>query len=80
MGFITADDLDMKQQITQIGVRDFLTSLESLQRPVIVDVRSAREWSQDHLEGAIHIPLPQLLGRIGALSRKVPLTLLCGSG
>ena len=80
VGFITADDLDKKQQITQIGARDFLTSLESPRRPVILDVRSAQEWSQDHLEGAIHIPLPQLLGRIGELSRKEPLTVLCGSG
>jgi hydroxyacylglutathione hydrolase len=46
----------------------------------MLDVRSAQEWSQDHLEGAIHIALPQLLGRIGELSRKVPLTVLCGSG
>ena len=79
-GFITPDDLDEKQQITQIAARDFLTSLESPHRPVIVDVRSAQEWSQDHLEGAIHIPLPQLVSRIGELSRNVHLTVLCGSG
>jgi glyoxylase-like metal-dependent hydrolase (beta-lactamase superfamily II)/rhodanese-related sulfurtransferase len=80
IGFITPDDLDEKQQITQIGARDFLTSLESQQRPLILDVRSAQEWSQDHLEGAIHIALSQLLGRIGELSREAPLTVLCGSG
>ena len=80
VGFITPDDLDETQQITQIGARDFLASLESRQRPVILDVRSAQEWSQDHLEGAIHIPLPQLLRRIGGFSRKMPLTVLCGSG
>jgi hydroxyacylglutathione hydrolase len=66
-------------------------SLESRQRPLILDVRSAQEWSQDHLEGAIHIPLPQLLRGIGGFPRKVPLTVLtvfytcrrwvlCGSG
>jgi hydroxyacylglutathione hydrolase len=80
VGFITADDLDETQQIAQIGARDFLASLESPQRPVILDVRSAQEWSQDHLEGAIHIPLPQLLRHIGGFSRKVPLTVVCGSG
>src|SRR6516225_11465178 len=79
-GFITADDLDKKQQVSQIGARDFLTSLESPQRPVILDVRSAQEWSQDHLEGAIHIPLPQLLRCIGGFSRKAPLTVVCRSG
>jgi rhodanese-related sulfurtransferase len=80
VGFITADDLDETQQITQIGARDFLASLESRQRPVILDVRSAQEWSQDHLEGAIHIPLPQLLRRVGGFPRKLPLTVVCGSG
>lgn len=30
-GFIAADDLDEKQQIAQIGAREFLTSLESPQ-------------------------------------------------
>jgi hydroxyacylglutathione hydrolase len=34
----------------------------------------------ESLEGAIHIPLPQLAGRIGGFSRKMPLTVLCGSG
>jgi hydroxyacylglutathione hydrolase len=79
-GFITVDDLEETQQITQIGVRDFLASLESPQHLVNLDVRSAQEWSQDHLEGAIHIPLPQLLRRIGGISRKLPLTVVCGSG
>jgi len=80
VGFITTDDLDETQQITQIGARDFLASLESPQRSVILDVRSAQEWSQEHLEGAIHIPLPQLLRCIGGFSRKAPLTVVCGSG
>jgi len=79
-GFITSDDLEETQQITQIGARDFLASLESPQRLVTLDVRSAQEWSQDHLEGAIHIPLPQLLRRIGGFPRKLPLTVVCGSG
>jgi rhodanese-related sulfurtransferase len=79
-GFITADDLDERQQITQIAARDFLSSLESPQRPVVLDVRSDPEWSQDHLEGAIHVVLPQLLRRIAELSGREPLTVVCASG
>ena len=80
VGFISADDLDETLQITQMGARDFLASLESPGRPLIVDVRSAQEWSHDHLEGAVHVPLPQLLRRIGGFSRNAPVTVVCGSG
>jgi glyoxylase-like metal-dependent hydrolase (beta-lactamase superfamily II)/rhodanese-related sulfurtransferase len=80
VGFISADDLDETLQITQMGARDFLTSLESPQRPLIVDVRSAQEWSHDHLEGAVHIPLAQLLRHIGGIPRNTLLTVVCASG
>jgi glyoxylase-like metal-dependent hydrolase (beta-lactamase superfamily II)/rhodanese-related sulfurtransferase len=79
-GFISTDDLDETLQITQMGARDFLASFESSRRPHLVDVRSAQEWNHDHLEGAVHIPLPQLLRRIGGIPRNAPLTVVCGSG
>jgi hydroxyacylglutathione hydrolase len=79
-GFVTADDLDETEEISQTEAHDFLASLETPQRPVIVDVRSASEWREDHLEGSINIPLPQLLRRIGELSKEVHLTVLCGAG
>jgi hydroxyacylglutathione hydrolase len=79
-GFVSTDDLDETLQITQMGARDFLASLENRQRPLIVDVRSAQEWNHDHLEGAVHIPLPQLLRRAGGIPRNAPLTVVCASG
>jgi hydroxyacylglutathione hydrolase len=80
MGFFSADDLDETLQITQMGARDFLASLEGPQRPLVLDVRAAQEWNHDHLEGAVHVPLPQLLRRIGGISRSAPLTVVCASG
>ncbi|HXM30117.1 MAG TPA: rhodanese-like domain-containing protein, partial [Chthoniobacterales bacterium] len=56
-GFIAVDDLDETLQITQVGARDFLGSMESAQRPVTLDVRSTQEWAQDHVEGSVNIPL-----------------------
>ena len=80
VGFIAADDLDETLQITQIGARDFLGSMESPPRPVTLDVRSTQEWAQDHVEGSVNVPLPQLLRQIGRFSRTAPLTILCGTG
>jgi hydroxyacylglutathione hydrolase len=34
---------------------------------VVLDVRLAGEWRQGHLVGAVHIPLPELPGRLGEL-------------
>jgi hydroxyacylglutathione hydrolase len=80
VGFIAADDLNETLQITQIGALDFLTSMESAQRPVVLDVRSAQEWAHDHVDGSVNIPLPQLLRQIGGFSRNASLTIVCGSG
>jgi hydroxyacylglutathione hydrolase len=79
-GFLAADDLEETLQITQLGAQDFLAALDGSQRPVILDVRSAQEWYQDHLEGAVNIPLPWLLRRIGELTQNGSLAVVCGSG
>jgi hydroxyacylglutathione hydrolase len=80
VGFVTASHLQETQKITQTRAQEFLASLEKPQRPVNLDVRSASEWDHDHLEDSINIPLPQLLRRIGELSREAHLTVLCGEG
>jgi hydroxyacylglutathione hydrolase len=80
MGFVPADDLAETLQITQIGARDFVELLESGQRPTVLDVRSMQEWTQDHVEGAVNIPLPRLSQRTGSFAHNAPLIILCGSG
>jgi hydroxyacylglutathione hydrolase len=80
IGFIPADDLGETLQITQIGARDFLERLDSGQRPTVLDVRTAQEWTQDHVEGSVNIPLPRLSRQTGGFAHKAPLTILCGSG
>jgi hydroxyacylglutathione hydrolase len=80
IGFVPADDLGETLQITQIGARDFLERLDSGQRPTVLDVRTAQEWAQDHIEGSLNIPLPRLSQRVGGFAHNAPLTILCGSG
>jgi rhodanese-related sulfurtransferase len=79
-GFLVAEDLQETLQITQLGVGDLLAALDGSQRPIVIDVRSAQEYHQDHLEGTANIPLPCLLRRIGEFSRNTPLTVVCASG
>jgi len=79
-GFLVAEDLQETLQITQVGVRDLPAALEGSQRPIILDVRSAKEYDQSHLQGTVNIPLPWLLRRIGEFSRETPLTVVCASG
>lgn len=42
------------------------------QAPVLVDVRSAKDFQKDHLRGALHLPLEELKQRAGELDPAAP--------
>ncbi|CAI7973720.1 hypothetical protein FRAHR75_1100008 [Frankia sp. Hr75.2] len=46
---------------------------------VVLDVRLRNEWRNGHLAGAVHIPLPELPGRIGEVPGEA-VWVYCGSG
>jgi adenylyltransferase/sulfurtransferase len=46
----------------------------------LLDVRSGAEWSITHLEGAVHIPLGDLEGRLAELDASRPLVVYCKTG
>jgi rhodanese-related sulfurtransferase len=48
---------------------------------VILDVRTLREWDNDHIDNSIHIPLSELNNRIAEISHlKKPIVVCCQSG
>jgi glyoxylase-like metal-dependent hydrolase (beta-lactamase superfamily II)/rhodanese-related sulfurtransferase len=49
-------------------------------KPVIVDVRTAKEWEGGHLEGSINIPLNQLQERIGEVPDDGQVVVHCQGG
>ena len=51
-------------------------------KAVIVDVREDNEWNEQHIHGAIHIPLAQLKQRLSELEpyRNSPIIAQCRSG
>jgi rhodanese-related sulfurtransferase len=58
-------------------VRDALAKDKGLQ---LVDVRTEGEFGGGHLAGAKNIPLDQIAGRLGDLSKEKPLVVYCRSG
>ena len=52
------------------------------QKAVIVDVREDSEWNEQHIPGAIHIPMAQLNGRISELKqyKDTPVITQCKAG
>lgn len=63
--------------ITAAALKQALTSP---QPPLVLDVRSANEWAQGHLEGATHIPLDSLRDRLHELPRERAIVVHCRSG
>ena len=48
--------------------------------PLIVDVRTTREWNAGHIEGAMHIPLGELSTRAPEIPRTRPVATICEAG
>lgn len=47
---------------------------------LLVDVRTEREWTAGHLEGAVHIPVDELGERMSELPSDRALIVYCASG
>lgn len=47
---------------------------------VFLDVREPDEWQAGHIEGALHIPLSDLPGRVSELSPDDNIVVICRSG
>lgn len=48
--------------------------------PVVIDVRSNKEWNTGHIEGAVHIPLGELAQRASQIPRDRPVVTICEGG
>lgn len=57
-------------------------TMQAHNQAIILDVRELSEWQEQHILGAIHIPLSQLQARLPELSRykNTPIITQCRSG
>ena len=47
---------------------------------LLLDVREAHEWVAGHAPGAVHLPLSQLLARVGEVPTDQPVDVVCHVG
>ncbi len=67
----------MHQTLDAVTLRSMLDRGDP---PVVVDVRTAEEFSHGAIAGARHIELGTLPARIGELDPQAPIVLVCHSG
>lgn len=79
-GYVEADTLGQIRQLSQLGVDELHFALKRGGAPRLLDVRTAGEWAAEHIEGALHIPLPALPKQLAELPRHDSLAVICGSG
>jgi rhodanese-related sulfurtransferase len=48
--------------------------------PTLLDVREPEEWAAGHAPDAVHIPMGQLVERLGELPADDPVYVICRSG
>jgi glyoxylase-like metal-dependent hydrolase (beta-lactamase superfamily II)/rhodanese-related sulfurtransferase len=54
--------------------------LASAAPPYVLDVRTAREWQEKHIDGSLNIPLNRLAERLAEVPRGRPLVVHCQTG
>lgn len=63
--------------VPQVSVRELAARPDG---PVVIDVRGRSEWEAGHLQGAMHIPLPDLEARIAEVPADREVVLHCQGG
>ena len=75
-----AERQDLVWQTERVGAPVLAEELASAEPPLVVDVRSAKEWAAKHLESSVNLPLSQLRQRVGELPRGRKIALHCAGG
>lgn len=65
-----------------VDVAAFAALIESLDNPILLDVRSDGEWAEGHLPQASYIPFqaPDFADQLAALDKSRPVLVYCASG
>jgi rhodanese-related sulfurtransferase len=56
------------------------SAVASMPGAVLLDVREPQEWAAGHAAGAVHIPMSEVVARVGELDRSRRIIGVCRSG
>ena len=71
---------ELVRRTERLTVATLAEQLATAAPPVVLDVRTPREWHSKHIAGSLNVPLNQLPGRLQEVPRQAPLVLHCQSG
>jgi glyoxylase-like metal-dependent hydrolase (beta-lactamase superfamily II)/rhodanese-related sulfurtransferase len=79
-GMRALDDApQLVERIERITAGSLAEQFASPEPPLLIDVRTEREWEERHIEQAVNIPLSRLTERLGGLPADRPLVVHCAS-
>lgn len=68
------------ESLPQIAPQELAALLSGEAPPQVVDVREPDEWTEAHLEGALHIPLSRLTTHLHRLDPQSQMVMMCQAG
>jgi rhodanese-related sulfurtransferase/glyoxylase-like metal-dependent hydrolase (beta-lactamase superfamily II) len=71
---------ELIERVERITAGSLAEMLKAPTRPLLIDVRTAAEWDQGHIDAALNLPLSQLAGRFAEVPRDHDLVVYCTSG
>jgi rhodanese-related sulfurtransferase len=71
---------DLVRRTERMAAATLAELLESAEPPSVLDVRTAQEWQEKHIDGSVNIPLNRLEERIREVPRYRPLVVHCQTG
>ena len=70
---------ELVERTERVTAGSLSEALASEDPPLVVDVRTEREWEERHIDAAINVPLSRLEGGLDALPTDRPLVVHCAS-
>jgi len=71
---------DLVWQTEQVSPLVAAEELASADAPLVLDIRTPREWSTKHIAGSVNIPLNHLQERIAEIPRDRRIAVHCAGG